>query len=521
MPRRTIDTGLPLHEQADQAWAALMDANDVHFPRVLVRDPAILVRMTERGELEPYSTESLRDELSRICQFGTMDARTGDWNERHPPRDVAVNLIERDTERYIGAPRVERVVDVPVLDRTSQLVDEPGFHPASGIYYRPAEVPGPGGVPRPLRVRMVHEVNADDLDAALELILTDLFGDFGFVDQASRAHAVALLLLPFVREYVRGPTPLHVVIAPEIGTGKTTLATAALIPGCGSVSVVPGTRNEEEWRKRITAALLGGTGAVLLDNLRTLDSPSLAGALTSGVWEDRVLGESRMAKLKVSNVWAATGNNLSLAPEQVRRSVPIFLDPGDVRPDLRDQKVAFKHPMLTEWAMANRRALIEACLTLVKHWLEGPVGYSEGGYILHRTGGPPVMPDVNMGSYLSWSEVIGGILKACDIEGFLGNRAKLAEEADDETRQTIEFFEAWYDAYPERPLLASEVLAACGFGQPLAPFVPDELAGLPDGKRQAAFAAWLRDNRQRRLGGYQLLTDVGRRKKWYVHRVTA
>jgi hypothetical protein len=47
--------------------------------------------------------------------------------------------------------------------------------------------------------------------ATRSLLLDDLLGDFPFVGDAERAHSVALLLLPFMRPMIPGPTPLHMV----------------------------------------------------------------------------------------------------------------------------------------------------------------------------------------------------------------------------------------------------------------------------------------------------------------------
>jgi len=55
-------------------------------------------------------------------------------------------------------------------------------------------------------------------------LLDSLLGDFPFADQASRANALALLLLPFVRPLIDGPTPLHLIEAAKPGTGKGLLA---------------------------------------------------------------------------------------------------------------------------------------------------------------------------------------------------------------------------------------------------------------------------------------------------------
>jgi hypothetical protein len=239
---------------------------------------------------------------------------------------VASVVLERSVDEYDALPKVDRLVDVPVClpgpDRPRWLSD-PGLDEESGLYYAPA-----AGLEK---AKPLAADTTEDVDWALGVFRNELFVNFNFAEQADFAHALGLLLLPFVRELIKGSTPLHAVLAPDYGAGKTWLSQAALYPGCGLVPATPQTKNEEEWRKRITSSLIGGSSAVLLDNFSgTLDSGPLAAALTSDVWQDRLLGVSKEVTLPIRNVWVITGNNLDLADEQVRRAVPLFLKPGDI-----------------------------------------------------------------------------------------------------------------------------------------------------------------------------------------------
>ena len=87
-------------------------------------------------------------------------------------------------------------------------------------------------------------------------LLDDLLGDFPFIGEAERAHALALLLLSFVRPMISGPTPLHLIEKPAPGTGATLMVDAISIVATGtSASVMVEGRDEDEWRKRLTAKL--------------------------------------------------------------------------------------------------------------------------------------------------------------------------------------------------------------------------------------------------------------------------
>ena len=98
---------------------------------------------------------------------------------------------------------------------------------------------------------------------------------------------------------------------------------------------IPSKENDDEWRKKITSILLAASPFVLLDNIpdnTTIDSPSLAAALTTEQWSDRLLGRNNAIRLPSRVVWAATGNNLRVAGDMPRRSYSIRLDANAERP---------------------------------------------------------------------------------------------------------------------------------------------------------------------------------------------
>ena len=105
-------------------------------------------------------------------------------------------------------------------------------------------------------------------------------------------------------------------------------------------------RDEDEWRKRLTAKLREIPSIVLIDNLRRqLDTSSVAAA-DRVLWEDRVLGKSEMVRFPIRCVWIATGNNPQFSNEIARRMVRIRLDPHEDQPSLRE---GFRHPNLLAW----------------------------------------------------------------------------------------------------------------------------------------------------------------------------
>ena len=174
-------------------------------------------------------------------------------------------------------------------------------------------------------------------------------------------------------------------------------------------------RDDEEWRKRITATLRESPAAVLIDNLRRkLDTAALSAAITApDTWADRLLGTSETVHLPVRCAWIATGNNPALSDEMARRAVRIRLDARVEQPHLREPK-AFKHADLSGWAAAHRHELVWAALVLGRAWV--------------AAGRPPGQRTI--GSFESWARVVGGVLETAGIPGFLGNLQELYERVE-------------------------------------------------------------------------------------------
>lgn len=104
---------------------------------------------------------------------------------------------------------------------------------------------------------------------------------------------------------------------------------------------------------------------------------------------------------------------LKRSHENVRGSVLIRLDAKQQNPYAR---TGFCDPNLLAWARANRAQLVGVVLILVQHWIAE--GQPAGREIL--------------GSFEGWTAVVGGILGAAGIPGFLGNQQTFRSSADSE-----------------------------------------------------------------------------------------
>jgi putative DNA primase/helicase len=440
MPMMRADDG-DLKRATRMAWDLLYTSNVSPWLFLVGGHPNWVVP-DDDGRPVPVAVrdERLRYMLARIARWCRINPK-GEAIPVPPPADVVKNLLATPNP---ALPVLSGIVTAPAFGRSGVLLTTAGYHPDARLLYHPM----PGFV----LGSVAERPTADAIAAARSLLLDDLLGDFPFVGTAERAHALALLLLGFVRAMIDGPTPLHLIEKPTPGTGATLMvdAIATVLTGAGAPVMTEG-RDEDEWRKRLTAKLRQLPPLLLIDNLRQeLDSSALAAALTAPIWEDRVLGGSNMVRLPIRCVWVATGNNPSFSNEIARRLVRIRLDARVEQPWRRD---GFRHPSLIGWVQANRGALVAACLTLCQAWIAA--GRPRGTR--------------SIGSFEAWSQVIGGILEVAGVDGFLANLDEVMQASDKEGSAWSGFVQTWWDRFGSADVSVSDLV---GFAQAAEPALP-------------------------------------------------
>lgn len=440
LPMLRADEG-DLGRAVERVWSLLLEANRTPW---MYRFAGQLTWVVPDDEGRPVATtiteERLRHMLARLAIWKRLNGK-GELVAAPPPLGVVKSVLATPDP---ALPVLVGIVNTPVFGRNGKLLTIPGYHPDARLLYAPM----PGFTVPAISVRP----SAAEIAGARNLLCEDLLGDFPFVGPAELAHVVALLLLGFLRGMIDGPTPLHLIEKPTPGSGATLMvdAIATILTGAGA-SVMTEGRDDEEWRKRVTAKLRQIPAIVLIDNLRSkLDSAAVAAALTAPFWEDRILGASEMARLPIRCLWIATGNNPEFSNEMARRLVRIRLDPHVERPW---QRTDFRHPDLMTWVRANRPRLVAACLTLCQAWI--------------ATGKPRASRTI--GSYENWAQIIGGVLEVAGIPGFLGNLDEMMEASDSEGAGWSAFIAAWWDRFGTAEVGAVDLFDVALFCDPTPP----------------------------------------------------
>jgi hypothetical protein len=415
---------------ARRAWNAVAERN-AKDP-VLFRLSNELVRLErncgEAPQTGQLTKEKLRYQLRRMANFFRIS--NGEVVLQDPPARLIEDML---AEPDAPLPMLRTLTDVPIFASDGTLINTPGYHADSGIYYRPAS----GLVVPPVSERP-GEIEVEKA----KRIIDDVLCDFPFASDADRAHAIGLMLLPFVRELIAGPTPLTLIDAPTFGTGKGLLAQVCLTPGCNELAFLAPGQDDNELRKMITSALLEYKRVLVLDNVTQLHSPVLAMAITASRWQDRLLGLNRVVSFPARCIWVATGNNVQLSGEIMRRCVWIRLLPPCERPWTREPN-EFRHSHLIEYVKQHRARLVWAALTLVQNWLAA---------------GKPSFKGRPLGSFEAWSRTVGGILQTAGIAGFLGNQNEFYESADEDTLAARCFVTRWWETYQTQPVLAADLV---------------------------------------------------------------
>ncbi|MFZ5791871.1 MAG: bifunctional DNA primase/polymerase [Pseudomonadota bacterium] len=472
--------GGDLSALADEAERVLIEARMPIYQRggELVRPVVDDIDAAHGGKTKaartvPVTEPTLLDWLDKAAGWARYARREKEWRWVNPPREVATILLSRDGAWR--APHLAGVITTPTLRPDGSLLSKPGYDAATRLLLLdpPAmpELP-----PRPSKA---------DAETALAL-LDDLLVEFPFADPPSRSVALSGLITPVVRGALR-VAPLHAARAPSAGTGKSYLwdVMAAIATGQRCPTLAAG-KSEEETAKRLEAALLAGRPIVSIDNLNgDLSGETLCQHITQSLLEIRPLGRSAIVRVENRVCIFATGNNLRVVGDMVRRALVCDLDANAERPELREYR---RHPV--EMVLADRGRYVAACLTIARAYL--------------TAGRPSLLRP--LAGFEDWSRLVRSALV------WLGradpaDTIEKARQDDPETTGIQQLIAAWRDIVGvDRPLTAGDIIEAA-----------EQAASPMDGKGDISLLEAIRSAAGVRRQG-ALATDSREFGKWLGRR---
>ena len=340
-----------------------------------------LVRMVRDVEgllsMEEVPLPALRAAIERVVLFKKFNMKSEEWLPADCPQDL-VSIVATKADYGESIQELQEVLACPTLMPDGTPLIDPGYYPDQAIY---------------LDTESLRDIDPDmGRDEALG-VLRDLIHQFPFEKPAHESVALSAIITPVVRSAISGPVPLVLFDASTPSSGKTFLADISAIIATGRVAPRQAQVDETEFEKRVTSILINGARTVLIDNVKKpIGGATMDALLTGDIWTARILGLSKMVKLRARATWMATGNNITIQGDLARRALRCYLRPNMERPE---EARGFKYSDILSHVRENRSKYISAAISLVRAFIQA---------------GSPDQGLPALGSFTSWSNTVRSAL---------------------------------------------------------------------------------------------------------------
>lgn len=502
-PIITVKAG-SLPDAIDEAERYLIGSNAV-FQRggrlVRVGEVVLPRRKPFLGLIE-VRPHNLVEIFTRLITWKKYDGRSKDYRQCDCPREVAATYLERVGDWKV--PPIHAVITAPTLREDGSILHKPGLDPQTGIYFDPCGVDFPSVPLFPSR---------DDARGALDKLI-ELVRELPFtVDEDGEPVSRSIFLAAFLSALVRATlpaAPLFAFDAPEAGSGKSMLVDTITIAMTGEpASVLSQGHSEEELEKRLAGVLMAGDQVISFDNcIRPIQGDLLCQAVTQPLLKLRILGQSQTCTVVNSAMYFATGNNLVVSGDMVRRTLRATIDPQTETPESR----VFTTERPDKLVQQKRPEYVITGLTVLRAYI-----------VAQRP--QQAQP---LGSLETWSRLVRDALI------WLGEpdpcRAiSTARRSDPAREKTATVLREWHAAFEDRPVTAAQVkdFALEKRKDELLTnrAIRDALSAVSASScvDAAEIGRWARANKDRIIDGYKL-SEAGvlhGYKRWRVERINA
>ena len=351
------------------AERVLVDAADPELP--LMRDSNGYVRpvadrpdwaTTRDGRpvptiamLRSYDEAAMRWLLDRYVTLESPPDEDGEIKVLRPD-DYARRLLEHPLP---SAPRVRGLITHPLVRANGSLVETPGLDAETGLYLHLGGDLGrrPDFLAPAIPVPEDPE-EAQELAARFAKELLSQYDDYRFESEIDRVVALSARLGILVRKDL-DISPAYLLVGPERGTGKTTLAAIDHVIATGhDIAVARLEDDEEKAKQTLFAAFVSSPAAVLFDNLpadSSFSSGVLAAALTKGYVEARMFHTQLTGRATTNLSIYFTGNAVVLDEDLQARTLEVRFSP--------ERPKRWSHP---DW-LAHARATREETRTKLQY----------------------------------------------------------------------------------------------------------------------------------------------------------
>lgn len=370
------------------------DGSLVHVIRLEREEKAGRARFSAGTPIIRALTKAgMRERACKVAEWRKPNARAkGKLQLCDPPDTVIDAVMARGYWR--GVPWLMGVSEIPILRLDGTVFEADGYDARTGYLHIPS-------MPLP---PMLADPTRDDASDGLRL-LYDAFIDFPWATPAAMSIPIAAILTLISRSAISGPVPLIALEANSPGSGKSLAADVVSIVATGrDAARATFGGDDEELEKTLAGVALRGSPLILFDNIGdgvALRGAPLDKALTGRSVFFRRLGTNDTPELPWSTLIMATGNNLVIGSDDIRRRVLLGrLDSPHEDPAKRPLD-SFKHReragRLAAWAKEHRPELVRAAFDVMRAFL---------------LAGAPQPPGrgAGWGSFEAWEETVAGAI---------------------------------------------------------------------------------------------------------------
>jgi putative DNA primase/helicase len=326
-----VNLGLGEERTITAVEAALVAARDPELP--LLRDLNGYVRpVVDRPE---WGKARQGQPIPTVAMLASHTEASLRWGiERHlelelegqpqGPGDTAARLLQNPLPK---APTVRGLITAPLVRADGRLIDQPGLDAESELYLHLGGKLGeaPPFIKPPIAV-------PDDPVAAKKLAqqyvqeMLGLYADYRFEEPIDKEVALVARLSLLTRKDL-DIAPCYLLVGPERGTGKTTLAAIdhAIVTG-HDIPASYLTGDSEKDQQSLFSMFSASPAAVLYDNLLancSFGNEVLAQALTKGVVETRRFHAQTTVKATTNAQLYFTGNAITLNEDLQARTLEV------------------------------------------------------------------------------------------------------------------------------------------------------------------------------------------------------
>ncbi len=447
--------------------------------------------------LHPVDAAYLAELSTATAHHKRWDRRRDDWRIIDCPRRSAEALLSRG--HWPRLPTLTGVIEAPIVTPQNLVIDSAGYDRRTGLFLTGR----PSGYVSPPQRPEFHDAQAAGR------VLEEALNTFPFVEKTDLASAIAAILTALVRR-VLPAAPLISITAPTPGTGKSLLAYVVSMIALGRLPAMLTLGHDDgETEKRLHAALLAGDAILVADNLeRPLAGELLCQLMTQPSVQFRPLRLSAMVTAPTNFTTIATGNNLAVHGDMLRRTMVVRLDARTERPETR----AFSRDAMV-FVRERRGKLISAALTIIR------------GYLACDTPAVGLRP---FGGFDLWDRMVRHAVVWAGFDDPL-KAAQSLRDTDPDSEATAALFTAWRAVFDDAGATASDAIAEArkhisrfdgDADDPAHPLLRNAVqAAAGDKLDSKRLAGWLRRHKNRICEGLVLVADEDRHRKvsvWVV-----